>query len=429
MALELKRRLGSRLWPYYLKIQPFVRAVLLSIGGIWRRLLFRTTFIVISGSVGKTTAKDAIAEVLAAYFPTYKSPGSRNHFVGVFKNLVSVMPWHRFAVIEVGLDRPGQMKWFALATKPDIAVWVNVARAHMQSFKTLETVAKEKSMLVEGLRTGGLAVLYSDNPYIAEYQPPVSVRTARYGEGEGLEWRASDLSGRWPEHFSFQVKSGNEQGRVVTKLIGTHWLPSVMPALVVASEAGLTLAQAIAPLANLAPMQQRLSEAATPQGAVFLRDEWNGSVDSLKVALDVIEAAVAERKILVFTDVSDSRQKIRLRQRDMGIKASKIVDVAYFIGDSNGYAVKAAIEAGMDPGRVFGFYDIESAGKHLLAELRQGDLVLLRGRHADHLSRLYLMTLDEVSCWRTTCERKIHCDVCPELRPGPRPNRRLVQIS
>ena len=332
-------------------------------------------------------------------------------------------------MIEIGLDRPGQMKWFALAAKPDIAVWVNVARTHMQSFRTLETIAREKSLLVEALRPGGLAVLYSDNPHIAAYQPPTSVRTVRYGEGEDLEWRASDLSSRWPEHFSFQVGSGNEQGFVSTRLIGKHWLPSVMPAIVVAREAGLTLKQAIAPLANLEPMQQRLSEATTPQGATFLRDEWNGSVDSLKVALEVIEAAVAKRKILVFTDVSDSRQKIRLRQRDMGVTAAKIVDVAYFIGDSHGYAVKAAVEAGMDPGRVFGFYDIESAGKQLLSELREGDLVLLRGRHADHLSRLYLMTLDEVSCWRSSCEKKKHCDVCSDLRSKPQPDGQMVQIS
>jgi UDP-N-acetylmuramoyl-tripeptide--D-alanyl-D-alanine ligase len=321
------------------------------------------------------------------------------------------------------------MKWFALATRPDIAVFVNVARTHMQSFRTLETIASEKSLLVEGLRPGGLAVLYGDNPHIAAYQPPGSVRTVRYGEGEGFDWRASNLSSSWPDHFSFQVRSGNEEGLVSTKLIGTHWLPSVMPALVVAREAGLTLKQAIAALENLQPMQQRLSEATTPQGAIFLRDEWNGSVDSLKVALDVMEAAVARRKILVFTDVSDSKQKIRLRQRDMGITAARIVDIAFFIGDSHSYAVKAAVEAGMDPGRVFGFYDIESAGKQLLAELREGDLVLLRGRHADHLSRLYLMALDEVSCWRSSCERKLHCDVCSDLRSRTKSNSKVVQIS
>ncbi len=391
--------------------------------------MFRTTFIAVSGSVGKSTAKDAIALVLGEHFRTYKTSGSSNHYDGVTRSLLSVRPWHRYAVIEIGLDRPGQMKGFTRTVKPDISVWVNVARTHMMMFKTLETIAHEKSLLVEGLRPGGLAVLNSDNPYIANYQPPAAVRTIRYGTGEGMDWVASQLSSRWPEHFSFYVQSGAEKGKVATKLIGKHWLPSVLPALAVAREAGLTLTQAKDALAKLEPMQQRLSEASTPQGATFLRDEWNGSVDTLKVALDVVEEAIAKRKILVFTDVSDSKQKIRARQRQLGIQAAKIFDAAIFIGDSHSHAVRGVIEGGMDASLVFGFYDMESAGKQLKILLREGDLVLLRGQNGDHMGRLYLNTLGEVSCWISLCKKKIHCDVCPELRAQVKDDGRLVQIS
>ncbi len=79
--------------------------------------MFRTTFLVISGS----------------HFPTYKTTGSFTHYIGITRNLLAVRPWHRYAVIEIGIERLGQMKWFALTTKPDIAVWVNVARLHTQS--------------------------------------------------------------------------------------------------------------------------------------------------------------------------------------------------------------------------------------------------------------------------------------------------------
>ena len=107
-----------------------MRALGFVVSGMWRRLMFRTTFIVISGSVGKTTAKDAIALVLGSHFLTYKTTGSFNHYIGITRNLLAVRPWHRYAVIEVGIERPGQLKWVALTTKPDIAVWVNVARLH-----------------------------------------------------------------------------------------------------------------------------------------------------------------------------------------------------------------------------------------------------------------------------------------------------------
>jgi UDP-N-acetylmuramoyl-tripeptide--D-alanyl-D-alanine ligase len=429
MALDLQLRLGPRLWPYYLKVQPFVRAVLLLLAGVWRRLMFRTTFIAVSGSVGKTTAKDAIGLVLGKNFRTYKTVGSANHYTGLTKNLLSVRPWHRYAVIEIGLDRPGQMKWFAYTVKPDIAVWVNVARTHTRSFKTLETIAKEKSLLVESLRPGGVALLNCDNPFISAYKPPANIRAIRYGKSEGMEWRASKLSSKWPSSFSFEVESSKEQGKVSTMLIGTHWLPSVLPAVIAGHLAGLTLAQSAAALAQLSSMQLRMSPAATPRGATFLRDEWNGSVDTLTVALDVMRDAEAKRKIIVFSDVSDSTQRDPRRQRGMGQAVSEIADLAVFVGDNSRYGLKGALDAGMASDRVWAFYDIQGAAEFLQTELRDGDLVLLRGRTLDHMSRLYLAMLGEVNCWLPTCKKMIQCDHCPELKSNARGTEPLVQIS
>jgi len=403
---------------------PFLRALGLVVSGIWRRLMFRTTFIVISGSVGKTTAKDAIALVLGAHFPTYKTTGSFNHYIGITRNLLAVRPWHRYAVIEVGIERPGQMKWFALTTKPDIAVWVNVAQLHMQSFKNLENIAKEKSLLVESLRPGQVAVLNRDNPYIAAYRPPEGVRTIGYGSDESFDWCACNVSSKWPKRLSFQVSGPSEEGMVNTRLVGKHWVSSVLPAIAIAKEAGLSLEQAIAALANLESMNQRLSPATTPRGATFLRDEFNASADTLKVALEVLTEAEAKRKIIVFSGMSDSTQNDSRRFRGVGQSAAEIADLAVFVGDRAKYGVKGAVHAGMDPDRVRAFYDLESASEYLCAELRDGDLVLLRGLLHDHMSRAYLAMLGEVTCWLPTCPKKIACDVCPELKAKP-----LVQIN
>ena len=124
---------------------------MLAIAGLWRRLTFRTTFIAITGSVGKTTCKEAIAEVLSSKYPTLRTRGGNNHFRGIARTLLRVRPWHKFAVVEVGLDRPGQMETFARAVRPDIAVWISVAKTHTMMFGTLETTAREKSLLVEAL--------------------------------------------------------------------------------------------------------------------------------------------------------------------------------------------------------------------------------------------------------------------------------------
>lgn len=176
------------------------------------------------------------------------------------------------------------------------------------------------------------------------------------------------------------------------------------------------LRQAAELLAQFQSVEQRLAPAITPQGATFLRDERDGSIDTLRAAFEVLREAEASHKIIILSDGTDSSTKIRQRQRGLAQEAAAIADLVVFVGDSHPHALKGALDAGMPPERAHGFYDLKQAAQYLASELREGDLVLLRGRHMDHLSRLYLAQLGEVSCLRTACSRKSYCDTCPELR-------------
>jgi len=134
--------------------------------------------------------------------------------------------------------------------------------------------------------------------------------------------------------------------------------------------------------------------------------------------------AVAERKVIVFSGMSDSTQNDRSRYHSLGQSAAEFAGLAVFVGDRNHHSVNGAIYAGMKPEQVHGFYDLESASEFLRSELREGDLVLLRGLMYDHMSRAYLAMLGEATCWLPSCKKKIACDVCSELKAKP-----LVQIN
>lgn len=397
----------------YPRVQPLVRRVGFALASIWRRCLWRTTFIAVSGSVGKSTAKNAIAAVLEPHFPTHRTRGSSNHYIGLFKTIFGVRPWHRYAVIEIGLDRPGQMEMFVALVRPQVAVWTAVARTHLQSMRTLETIAYEKSRMIEALPAGGLAILNYDNPHIAAYQPPAGVKVIRYGTSDGVDLRAHDIRAAFPDRLSFAIDNGP---RIETQLVGHHWVTSILPAIAIGEHAGLSREQITSALRTLAPMQQRMSPAETPQGATFLRDERNGSIDTLETALTVLAEAHATRKVFVFTDVSDSTLPVGRRKARIARTATTIADVLVFVGESNRHSVRGAIEAGAPEEHVHGCYSIEEAATTLREILRPGDLVLLRGRLADHLSRIYLHTHSDVTCWRETCPKKCMCDTCPELR-------------
>ena len=396
---------------------------LLLIGWIWRRCMFRTTFITVTGSVGKSSCKEVIGEVLGSRFPTVRTVGNENHFKGVTRSILRVRPWHKYAVIEIGLDGPGQMAAFAQVVRPDITVWVSVARTHTMNFRNLETTAQEKAELVESLRLGGIAVLNDDNPYIAVYQPPAHVRTIYYGSSERSTFRPTRIAGHWPERLSLCLASGDEEVRVRTRFVGQHWVSSILPALIVGKLCGIPLADAASAIAKYEPLAMRLSPVELPNGATILRDELNGSVDTLAAALRVMEGAKAARKMIVFTDVSDSSQKPRRRIRDMGTTAARIADAVMFLGDHCEHGAKAARDAGMRTDQVWSYYNIQDAALRLRAELRAGDLVLLRGRRRDHLARLYLAMVRDVTCWKNVCDKSLDCEDCSALSQVGRKHR------
>jgi UDP-N-acetylmuramoyl-tripeptide--D-alanyl-D-alanine ligase len=391
------------------------REVMLAVAWLWRRLMFRTTFIAVTGSVGKTSCKEAIAEVLSTRYRTRRTRGGDNHFRGVFRTVLRVRPWHRYCVIEIGLDRPGQMERFARTVKPDIAVWVSVARTHTMMFKTLENTAREKSLLVSALRPGGVAVLNDENPYISPFKPPDGVKTIYFGSTDRSRSKASNVSSRWPARLSFRAEVDGEVVEMQTQFLGEHWVNSLLPALAIGKLAGVPLASAAEALSRYEPLAMRMAPVQLPNGATMIRDERNGSVDTMEAALKVFGDATAARKFLILTDVSDSTQKPRQRLARIGRRAAEVADAVMFVGEHCEHGVRGAIGAGMRPDQVWSFYNIQDAAEHLRNELRPDDLVLLRGRRVDHMQRLYLNLVQDVKCWRNSCSKGTHCHVCWEL--------------
>lgn len=405
-----------------LQYKKFRREVMLAVAGLWRRLMFRTTFIAVTGSVGKTSCKEVIAEVLSSRFPVLRTRGGNNHYRGVFRTLLRVRPWHKYCVIEIGIDGPGQMEKFARTVKPDVAVWLSVAKTHTMMFKTLENTATEKSKLVSALRPGGIAVLNDDNPYIAAFEPPAHAKTFYFGSTARSSCRASNISSRWPERLGFHAEVDDESVDITTQFVGEHWVSSILPALLIGKLEGVALADAARALSIYEPLSMRMSPVRLPNGATMIRDERNGSVDTMAAAFKVFGDATAARKILILTDVSDSPQKPRRRLRAMAKRASEVADAVMFVGEHCEAGARGAIDAGMSPDNVWYFYNIQDAAEHLRSVLRPDDLVLLRGRRVDHMQRLYLNLIDEVKCWKNACRKGTHCQVCWELK---HPRRRL----
>lgn len=385
----------------------------------WRSLLSRTTVIAITGSVGKTTAKECLFAILAAHSPTTKTPANDNGRFGVPRTLLQTRSRHRFAVLEAGVDRPGQMIGCSLLVRPDVTLIVSVARAHSMKFDSVEQTAVEKAKLLRFARRRGVAVLNGDDPRVAAMAGAARGRVVLFGTSSDCHVRAESVTAAWPERLRFQVFAGEECAWMDTQLVGAHWLPSVLGAVATAWSCGVPLAAAADALRRVPPTVGRLQPASLPSGATMLRDDFNGMAHSAKAAFRVLAGARTARRVLVASDCTDMDTHVRHRLRFLARQAAEHTECAVFVGLKSEYAAKHAVRSGMRPEDVHHFVALEPAAEFLRHELRSGDLVLLKGRSSDHLTRLYFSQFGPVACWLPHCSKEILCDGCDQL--GARP--------
>ncbi len=399
-----------------LKFEP----LLWRVAWVWRRLLFRTCFITITGSLGKTTAKEVLGRLLAVDGRVLRSFANQSGGILILVNVLQVRPWHRYAVLEVGGHRPGALDVLAPLLKPDVVLQLGVKATHSTDFDSLEARAGEKEKLCRALGKGGIAILNGDDPLVRDMQHRVRGRTVLFGQGAGCDVQGRDVSSGWPERLSFTCHGGGEAFQVRTRLVGKHWVPSVLGPLAVARALGLDLKEIVPSVRAIAPFTSRLQPLEIPQGATLLRDEYNASIPSLLAAMEVMhEASCTGRKVLILTDLSDFDGHRKQRLRYLASVAGHAVGTVVLIGESAAYGLRRFMEAGVEPHNCFRFRTLSEASQGLRGRFGKGDLVLVKGRTTDHMARLYHSWVGSIDCWKKACPKQMLCDECWEL--GARP--------
>ena len=383
----------------------------------WRRLMFRTTFIAVTGSLGKSTSTRAIAAVLSLRFATNVTPEGHNSRIWLARSILQTRLRHRFSLIEVGTKRPGALRRAAWQVRPDIAVVLNVARCHTDQFPTLEDMASEKAALLSRLGSKGLAVLNGDDPRVRAMAAGCLGRVVMFGRSPEFAVWASDIAAEWPSRLSFVAHAGNRTCRVQTQLVGEHWVTGALASLAVALACGMDLASAASALHAFEPFIARMQPLPLPSGATILRDDFIPSMDACLAALQVMKTARTRRRLLAMSEVTDSVESLEQAWQTLARAVATSVEFALFYGPLSQMAARAAINAGMDPASVRGFPAWAEAAEFLRSELRDGDLLLLRASATDHGERIYWAQFGRVGCAKKECAYIHLCDACPELAP------------
>jgi UDP-N-acetylmuramoyl-tripeptide--D-alanyl-D-alanine ligase len=348
------------------------------------RRLWAKPLVGVTGSAGKTTTKEAIAHVLSTKFRVLKSEGNFNNHFGLPLMLLKLEPEHDLAVIEMGMSHAGEIAALAKIAQPEIGVVTNVAPVHLEFFNSIADIARAKYELIECLPANGIAVLNADDEHVSKFGHGFKGKKIMYGLHSSADVRAENIRSLGVAGSSFDLVMGEERVPAGVSLVGVHNISNALAAAAVGVDRGLTLSETATGLATLAPADKR-GQVVQVGNITVINDCYNSNPRALEAMVDSLAKTPAKRRLVVAGEMLElgpaGEEMHRLSGQHI---AEKKID---FLLGVRGLAlpmVDAARQSGM---RAEFVATSEEAGEWLAREVRDGDVVLLKGSRGVKLER------------------------------------------
>ncbi len=349
-----------------------------TIARFWRRKL-NVRVIGITGSVGKSTTKELIAEVLSQRYSTLRSPGNLNNEIGLPLTLLQLSHEHRRAVLEMGFYVPGEIAFLCDLALPQVGVVTNIGTVHAERAGSIERIAEGKAELVRALPPApdGVAVLNYDDPRVRAMADQTQAEVFFYGMSPEADLWADGVEGLGLDGIRFRLHHGSETIYLHVPLIGRHSVHTVLRAAAVGLIEGMTWQDIVRGLQSK-HAQLRLVAVKAESGAIILDDTYNASPESTMAALNLLEELTG-RKVAVLGDMLELGQYEHQGHEMVGARAAEVVDELITIGDRARIIAEAAYVAGLPRDRITIFSNNGEAIAHLRERLSEGDVVLVKG--------------------------------------------------
>jgi UDP-N-acetylmuramoyl-tripeptide--D-alanyl-D-alanine ligase len=343
----------------------------------------------ITGSAGKTTAKELAAAVLSERFRTHRSEGNLNNAYGLPLALLRLEADREVAVLEMGMSYHGEITRLVEISDPDVGAILNVLRVHLEHFGSLAEIAKAKGELFRGLRADAVAVYNADDPPTAKLGRAFRGEAIPYGITSGrAEVRAEEITPEEPHGSRFVLRRGPDRVPVHLALPGRHNIYNALAAASIGFALGIDAGAAKRGLEGARPVAMRGRLHRLPEGIQVFDDSYNSNPAAMDGAIEILKAAdAAGRRVLVSGDMLElgpygRRAHVRLGQR----VAAAGIDLFVGVGPLSERAVQAARTAGTREARHFA--DAEAAASFVASAVRPGDLILVKGSRGMRMERV-----------------------------------------
>lgn len=376
----------------------------------------------VTGSVGKTSTKEAIYAVLSYKFNVRRNIKNYNNeiglpltiigagsggrsiwnWLGVFIKALTMLIWRdksypEILVLEMAVDRVGDMKYLTDLAPCDIGVVTNVSPVHLEFFKSLERIAKEKSVMVSHIDKNGWGVLNSDNSYVCEMRQVVRGRALTYGiDNKESDVRASEIVvSRGGEKklagLSFKlIYQGSTVPVLLPNILGEHLIYAALAAAGIGIIKGMNMVEISEALRLFEAPKGRMHLLDGIKNTFIIDDTYNAGPDSMAAALKVLgRLETAGRKFAVLGDMLELGEYTAEAHAQIGRQvAENKIDFLITVGERSRIIADLAEKSGMVKDNIFSFSDTERAGRFLQDRIEQGDFILIKGSQGMRMEKI-----------------------------------------
>ncbi|NBE55526.1 UDP-N-acetylmuramoyl-tripeptide--D-alanyl-D-alanine ligase [Streptomyces boluensis] len=375
-----------------------------ALGALARAVVSRlgTTLVALTGSAGKTSTKDLIAQLLQRKAPTVFTPGSLNNEIGLPITALTATEETRHLVLEMGARGVGHIRYLTGLTPPRIGVVLNVGSAHIGEFGGREQIAEAKGELVEALPEDGTAILNADDPLVRAMASRTKAPVLLFGEAEDADVRAENVQLTEQGQPSFTLHTPSGCSDVTLRLYGEHHVSNALAAAAVAHRLGMSvdeIAVALSEAGNLSRWRMEVTER--PDGVTVVNDAYNANPESMRAALRALAAMGKGRRTWAVLGQMAELGDDALAEHDavgrlaVRLNVSKLVAVG---GREASWLQLGAYNEGSWGEESVHVSDAQAAIDLLRSELRPGDVVLVKASRSVGLEKVAFALIEgEVS--------------------------------
>ena len=338
--------------------------------------------VAITGSAGKTTTKEVAAGFLDARYRVFRNKGNLNNHIGLPLSLIELRQRPEIAVVELGMNHPGEIRTLVGIAEPEVRVWTNVGDAHLGFFESPDAIADAKAEIMDHARAEDLLVANANDPRVLARADRFVGRVVTFGIDAPADVVATNVQHRGLDGTAADLHTPAGDAALGTPLLGLGNLANVLAAAAVALEFDIPVSQIVERAAALRPATRRGELARLPGGITLIDDSYNSSPAALKQALAIVGASKGcARRVAVLGEMLElGAHATRLHDEAGRAAAQAGLEILIAVGGAPAETMaRAAIAAGMAPAKVTYVRTREDAAVAALERIRPGDLVLVKG--------------------------------------------------